>query len=269
MNNNSSLRRLLAGIFTPLALLVASTESHAFFGVDIRTTTTSTSDIFADRLFSATPNTKAPSGTRIWIVLDVAGNGVPQNPLAGAILGPDDQIIAEDMVPGQLPPTFLGRYVRNGVLIADDSLRDKTNVFVYVWDYYETTNSVPHYEPPAGARYGIARLSTTPVPAVGNAKWRIYTDVFANSLTVGGGVTRPTISGVSAQTTGPDLILSFNFPTAAGVSYQVQTATNLSAAPISWVNEGGAIPGTGSAKNFSSTNNISTLPIKFYRVVAN
>ncbi len=269
MNINFSLRRLLAGLFAPLALLVTSPEAHSFFGVDIRTTTTSTSDIFADRLFSATPNTKAPAGTRIWIVLDVAGNGVPQNPLAGAILGPDDQIILEDVVPGQALPIFAGQYRRNGLIISDDSLRDKTNVFVYVWDYYETTNSVPHYEPPAGARYGTARLSTTPVPVVGNAKWRIFQNVFADSLSVGGGITQPTISGVSAQTTGQGLILSFNFPTAAGVSYQVQTATNLSAAPINWVNEGGIIPGNGAAKTFSSTNDVSTLPIKFYRVVGN
>jgi len=350
-------RLTLAGVFAIYLLLPP--EALALFGVDIRTTANRSSDTPADRLFMNQPAVKAPAGTRIWIVLDVNGNGVPQNPLPGAILGADDQILVEDAVPGQLLPSFTGRYLRNGVLIADDSLRDKTNVFVYLWDFYETTNAVPHYEPPAGARYGTGKLFTTPVPDVGNAKWRIYTDVFANSFTVGGGgnqppvittqptnasvrvgssvtftvvatgtppltyqwrkdvtniiagattstltltnvtaadagsydvrvanavtnvlsaaavltvnppVAQPTLSGVSAQTSGSDLVVSFTIQTETGASYQLQAAPNLSDSPIQWADEGSPVPGDGSIIiTLSSTNNITITPMKFFRVVA-
>jgi hypothetical protein len=55
------------------------------------------------------------------------------------------------------------------------------------------------------------------------------------------------------------------FATQPGFSYQLQSATNLSEAPIKWGNEGGVIPGTGNAAT-------SSVPVsaayKFLRVIA-
>jgi hypothetical protein len=183
----------LLGIRWPVdALAVAALATSAVraqtFGVDVRTSVSATSSSSATRFYLDETRTPAPIGSRVWFVIDVNGDGVPANPVPGAILGPDDVLALEDNVAGQLPGSdmFAGRYARNGLFLPD-VYRNQTNVYVYLWAFKAPLTEVPHYDPPAGASFGMAKVAATPKPDIGNAIWRVAEDVFANAKKVGGG----------------------------------------------------------------------------------
>ena len=171
-----------------LATLATPAARAQTFGVDVRTAVSATSSTLATRFFLDAARTPAPVGTRVWFVIDVNGDGVPAAPTTGAILGPDDVLALEDTLAGSLPanPTFAGRFARNGHPVAD-AYRNETDVYAYVWRFEAPLTEVPHYEPPAGASYGVVKVAATPKPELGNAIWRVAEDVFADARTVGGG----------------------------------------------------------------------------------
>ena len=62
------------------------------YRADARTVVNATETVLTNRLYRA-PGTLAPTNTAIWFVADTARDGVPTNPPANAILGPDDRLI--------------------------------------------------------------------------------------------------------------------------------------------------------------------------------
>jgi hypothetical protein len=332
---------------------------NAAFSIDVRTTASDTADTAADRIYVLTNAVpiKAPSGTRLWVVIDRNGDGLPANPEPGHVLGADDVLVLEDVVPGQLPALFTGRYIRNGFAITDESLRNNTNAYILVWEFFKPLSEVPHYAPAAGARYDVKRVAATTVPDVGNAKVRIYTDVVATNLlgqappappsiglqpqsqtvevgdpvtltvqaggtlpliyqwrkdgvdldgqtnatlqmtsiqavdqgrytvkvsnvagvvvsdeavlTVLAPVERPGLENAGLAQEGGHHVFSFTFATQAGRTFQVQSTTTLSGNPVAWVNQGGAIPGTGQPFRFAENlgSDIIVPPVRFYRVL--
>lgn len=232
--------RPLAVLFlgSALASLSLTPIARADFAADIRTSISATAPNFTNRLYSASPATLAPAGTRIWFVVDRNGDGVPQNPQPGAILGADDFLALEDVVPGSLPATFPGRFNRSGHRIPDDSLKTLTNVFVYLWDFSRPLAEVPHYDPPAGARFGLERVAATPQPDVGNATWRVVVDVFADARTVGGGTPAPPV--ITSQ---PEAaVVALGQPASFGV-----TVTGTPPFNYQWQKDGVDVPGATGA----------------------
>jgi hypothetical protein len=135
----------------------------------------------------------------------------------------------------------------------------------YQWRH--NTTDIP------GATNSTLTLTNLTAAQAGTYDVRV-TNAAGNVLSAGAVLTvnpiaRPTLASISAQRDGPDLILGFSLTTETGVTYQLQSSPTLSASPIPWTEEGSPITGNGSPATLSSTNNVSTAPMKFYRVVAN
>jgi hypothetical protein len=142
-----------------------------------------------DRLFSSStlPTVPAPLDSFVWFVADTLNNGVPTTTAAaGVVLGPDDVLVFQDVIPGEIflgPP---GQYVRSGVSVSQTLAT--ANVYFYLWNR-QATMSQPTLNPAdvvAGDTFGLFSIGVVSPPGggVGNALWNISGNVFADQYTV-------------------------------------------------------------------------------------
>jgi len=112
----------------------------------------------------------------LWFVADLGLDGVPTAPVAGQLLGIDDQLVLTDVVGGGLLGEQPGRFNRT-TNVADTV--SNANVVVYLWN-------VPAGTPVgvAGQTFGVTNLGVVPVPPLGNADWLISTALFADAYRV-------------------------------------------------------------------------------------
>jgi hypothetical protein len=124
----------------------------------------------------------APTGHVVWVVADTALDGVPTNPPPGNVLGPDDVLILQDVVDGQILGDQPGRYSRFGIEVSNTL--SNANIFFYLWNV-KTNTPVGQ----AGQSFGVLNLGVRPPPdtGIGNAEWQISSPVFANQHRVQGG----------------------------------------------------------------------------------
>jgi hypothetical protein len=320
------------------------------YRADARTVVSTTENLLTNRLYRTT-GTLAPTNTAIWFVADTSRDGVPTNPPANAILGPDDRLIHQDAVDGQVLGNQAGRFQRTGILVSG-VVSTNADIYVYLWD-----GDGVDFQPQPGSRFGLLKIGIAPAPEIGNAQWPIAENLVANVHTVGdavllgpqitvqptntvanvgetvelvvvaggtpplsyqwyrGGVERPgatnsvlrfepvaladdgvytvrvsnsvtnalsvearlivngtvsppTLSGVTSVLTGTTLVLQFQFDSAAGSTYQLESTTNL-VSPVTWKNEGNPVPGSGGTQSLSVTNDVQASPIQFLRLRAN
>jgi hypothetical protein len=262
-------------------------QATAEFGVTLKTTASDGVDTSATRLYEeGSFTTPAATSTPVWLVIDRDGDGIwagpnamiqPVNPaydgtqagLAAALVDADDRIVFTS-TPAAAPPSQLGR-------INDTSIRldaaDQTGgtglnqqggtikpAHVLVFDH-------PNFAD--GARDGVngPLAASGLIPNLGNVVLRIVENVASDvhSATAGVVVPPPTISGVSAQVSGGNMVVTFSISTSLGTTSQIQSTTSLSS-PIVWVNEGATIPGDGSTKPVSVSTPLSETAEKYFRV---
>src|SRR5262245_13355519 len=105
--------KLLSISFLSGALLLSgqvdSFGQGEFYLADVQTVVSAQNTQFTNRLYRSA-GTLAPTNTTLWFVADTALNGVPTNPPANQILGPDDVLIHVDVVDGQIFGNQPGRY---------------------------------------------------------------------------------------------------------------------------------------------------------------
>ncbi len=257
---------VLASFLTPQA---SRAQSSAPFAANLSTTVSTTQSSPTNR-FYVNATTLAPVTTTIWVVGDTLRDGVSTNPPANRILGADDRLLHTDTVPGSLTiGNLAGRFQRNGISISGITPAT-TDIYVYLWNGQGTG-----FTPVQGSTFGLYKLGTIPPPEVGNAVWRVATNVFANQYQVKAAVADPQpsqLAGVTTTLANGTNFLQFTFTTEASVNYRVQSATNLVGNPtINWQDEDPAIVGTGSPANWLSVIKTNGVPVdlqKYFRVVA-
>ncbi len=83
-------------------------------------------------------------------------------------------------------------------------------------------------------------------------------------------LTSPHLESVTFTEEGGNHVFSFTFATQAGGAYQVQFTTALGGSPVSWVNQGNTIAGSGQPYKFTHNLGSGAIepPVRYYRVVA-
>ncbi len=181
--NSNAIKALLVGT---LALTVQLRDLLAY-SASVKTQVSATDATGVNRLFLFNGQTNlAPIGSTIWFVADTASNGVPHNPTdPGSVLGVDDRLIWTDIVDGNQPGIFPGRYSQTLTnLDPNDAL---VPVFFYLWGNLQGSNAVPDF----GSTYGLFSVGVVADPGFGAAQWPIINNVFGNTFTVVGAVPEP------------------------------------------------------------------------------
>lgn len=256
----------MLGLAACLVTVPAAAQSS--YLANARTIVSSTQNVLTNRLYLA-GSTLAPVNTTIWIVADTARDGVPTSPPANRLLGPDDVVILKDVVDGTLLGDQAGRYQRNGISVTGVNPAT-AHIYVYLWN-----GSGAGLQPAQGTTFGLLNLGVVTPPEIGNAAWAITADIRADQHTVAAPAADPQpsrLAGVATTTAGGTNFLQFTFSTEAGVSYRVQSATNLAGNPnIAWTDEEPLVNGTGSPANWLGVSKTNGVPVdlqKFFRVVA-
>ncbi|MCI0539102.1 MAG: FG-GAP-like repeat-containing protein [Verrucomicrobiales bacterium] len=159
---------------------VINARGQAGYLADAQTSTSIDPEqsVTTNRLY-LTVGVLAPVNTTVWFVADRAADGVPTNPLANQILGPDDLLIRSDVVDGTLLGNQAGKYFRNAIEVSD-VVATNAVIYFYLWNGQGAS-----FQPQPGSTFGLFQVGIAPPPPVGNAKWLIVTDVLADQHQVG------------------------------------------------------------------------------------
>jgi hypothetical protein len=167
-----------------LWLLVTPTHGQVEYYADGATVVSAANPVQTNRLFLRA-GTLAPTNTTIWFVADTGANGVPTNPPANQVLGPDDVLVYADVVDGTILGNQPGRFSRRSILVRN-IVSTNAEVYVYLWNGQGAA-----HEPQPGSTFGLFRIGVVPVPQIGNAQWLITENVRADQQTVGSVVLLP------------------------------------------------------------------------------
>ncbi|MCI0539096.1 MAG: hypothetical protein L0Z50_28140 [Verrucomicrobiales bacterium] len=171
-------------IMAALAIVGIPAAANAAYLADWATTASDTYGSSVSRLFLAPGfTTLAPVGSKLWVVADGAGDGLPAygpGLQPDQVLGPDDQILFQDVIDGALLGNQPGRYFRNAIEVSDNNTANQT-LYTFLW-----VNGNPTSEATiaAGNAFGIFDMGINPVPPVGNAEWFVTGNINGNAFTV-------------------------------------------------------------------------------------
>ena len=175
-----SMKNLLG---TLAVISVPTMASAQNFLADLSTRTTLTGSP-VDRLWLDSGFTiPAPIGSRLWIVADTDGNGLPAfGPTVepSLVLGPGDQIIHVDAVDGSIVGSNPGSIQRT---VTVDNSVSPLNLYALLWGSGTPTTEG---EVLGGNTFGVYSFGVrpNPFPDPGNANWAIDANINGSQFTV-------------------------------------------------------------------------------------
>ncbi|MCI0539099.1 MAG: hypothetical protein L0Z50_28155 [Verrucomicrobiales bacterium] len=171
-------------IMAALAIVGIPAAANAQYLANWRTTASDTDSSVVTRLFLDSGfTTLAPVGSRLWVVADTAGNGLPTygpGVQPDQVLGPDDQILFQDVIDGTILGSQPGKYQRDAISVADLNSANQT-LYTFLWG---NGNPMTEAAVAGGNAFGVFNMGINPIPPVGNAEWFVSGNINGNAFTV-------------------------------------------------------------------------------------